>query len=421
MSAIVEKLDSGLTVVMDPMPEFESTAIGAWVRAGSRHERPEQHGLAHLLEHMAFKGTQKRSARQIVEDIENVGGTLNAATGFERTGYYARVLKQDIPLAVELLSDVVLNAVFDEGELEKEQQVVLQEIGEAHDQPDDYVFDCLQGVAWADQPLGRPILGTPGSVNAQTPAALDKFRSDFYRPDRMIVGAAGALEPDAFLQRVKDAFAGLEGVSIEESASPARRGGGENRASRELEQVHLLLGFQGWSVGDEALYAARVFCELLGGGMASRLFQSIREDLGLAYSVYSYLDIYRDAGLLGVYAGADEIRLPGLAPRIVEEVKKLADGPTEAETARARAQIKAALLMGRESAAARAEGAAAQLMAFGRTWSADEVRKRIDAVTPQAVADCARHALGGETLALAAVGPTDRLESFDALEAVRRG
>lgn len=392
----IHTLSNGLRVVVDPMPGLESAAIGVWVNAGARHETLEENGVAHLLEHMAFKGTASRTARQIVEEIEAAGGYLNAGTGYQRTGYYARVLKDDVPLALDLLADILRNPLFDADELEKEKDVVVQEIGEANDEPQDAVSELTQSLAWKDQALGRPILGTEDRVRSHDRARLLSFTAARYRPRNMVVVASGAVLEDEVLRQVEALFGDMTNDgAAENGAAPARYTSGRAADRRKTEQAHLMLAYPGVGLNDEGYFASRVFTELLGGGMSSRLFQSVREDHGLAYSVYSYSDVYDDGGIVGVYAGCDAGKAADAARLSVREIAAVAEGVSEGEVARARAQLKSALLMSRESPSARAEAAAGQLFAFGRLRPAAEIAAAINAVTPGAVAGQARATLEG--------------------------
>ncbi|MEM8987171.1 MAG: pitrilysin family protein [Pseudomonadota bacterium] len=418
MSVQEIKLKNGLRLVVDPMPGLESVALGVWAGAGARVERPEEHGIAHLLEHMAFKGTRRRTARAIVEEIESVGGHLNAATGYERTGYYARVLKGDVDLALDLLSDILRAPLLAEADLAREQDVVVQEIGEARDEPGDYVFDLLQSAAWGDHTLGRPILGTQESVRAQTPDSLAAFMGRHYGADNLVLAAAGAVDAEAFAKAAETVFADWPHAGHGGARVAATFQGGARSAARTSEQMHLALSFPGFGVADPLYYASRVFAEALGGGMSSRLFQTVREERGLAYSVYAYADPYADAGALGVYAGADPARAGEVPSLVIDEIRAMAERPEAAEVDRARAQLKSALLMSQESPAARAESAAGQTHVFGRVTPLPDLADRIDAVDAAAVAACAEKALSAP-LALAAVGGGEAAFDYAVIDALR--
>lgn len=400
-------LSNGVRVYIDPMPGLESAALGVWTRAGTLDEHDGEHGVAHLLEHMAFKGTTRRSARDIAEEIEAVGGFLNAGTSHQRTGYYARILKNDIPLALDILADILTEPVFDPGELAKEKDVVLQEIGEAWDNPDDAVFELLSGLAWGDHPLGRPILGTAESVKAQTRDGLFAFMRRQYAPDEMIVAVAGAVDATAFLRLVEDKFAGYSGGNGRAAREKPAYVGGVRHEPRRIEQTHLAAAFPGVAARDERFFAMRVFSEAFGGGMASRLFQTIREERGLAYSIYSFVECFDEAGVLGVYAGTDEEQGAETARLVRETIEAMTESIADAEIERARAMLKSSLMMSLESPAARIEAAAGQLFTFGEVLSPAVLRERLDAVTVEDARACAAHALEGRAPALSIVGPGD--------------
>src|SRR3984893_17615755 len=352
MSVEVTTLKSGLNVVTDAMPHLETASLGVWVASGSRDERRDEHGISHLLEHMAFKGTRRRTARQIAEEIEAVGGDLNAATGAESTAYYARVLKADVPLALDVLADILSEPAFDRDELLREQNVIIQEIGAVADTPDDLIFENLQAMAFPGQSLGRSILGTPKTVRSFDDGRLRDYLGRNYRAPDIVVAAAGAVEHQAVLAEVGKRFAGFNGPAGPPPA-PARFGGGTSVEKRELEQVHIALGLPGVSVQDSALYSLQVFTSILGGGMSSRLFQEAREKRGLCYSIYSVHMPYSDIGIFCLYAGTDAAATAELMRVIVGEIAGAADSISEPEVARAKAQMKASLLMALESSGAR--------------------------------------------------------------------
>jgi predicted Zn-dependent peptidase len=287
MSVEVTRLPTGLIVVTDAMPHLETASLGVWVGSGSRDERPDEHGISHLLEHMAFKGTSRRTARQIAEEIEAVGGDLNAATSIETTAYYARVLRVDVPLALDVLSDILADPSFDSEELRREQNVIVQEIGAAEDAPDDLIWDKLQETAFADQPIGRSILGTPATVRSFDRKRLAAYLSRNYRSPEMVVAAAGAVEHQAVVAEVERRFASFAGPRPP-TPDPARFVGGSRIETRDLEQAHIALAMHGLSHRDPNLYSLQVFTNVLGGGMSSRLFQEVREQRGLCYAIYAF-------------------------------------------------------------------------------------------------------------------------------------
>ena len=407
MSVEVTTLPSGLRVISDAMPHLETTAIGIWVGTGSRHESDPQHGLSHFLEHMAFKGTSRRSARRIAEEIESAGGDLNAATSTEQTAYYARVLASDTPLALDILADILTNSSFDEAEMAREKQVVLQEIAAVEDTPDDLVYELLTAAAYPDQAIGKPILGTAETVASFTRSAIADYVDTHYRADNMVVAAAGAVAHDRFVADVAQHF-GHVTPTLTTPSPRARYRGGDSRLKRRLEQAHVVVGFESFSFHDSAHYAAHIFSHAVGGGMSSRLFQTVREERGLAYAIHSFDWTYEDTGLFGFYAASAAANIPELMPVALDCLAEATETLTEVEVARAKAQLKVSLLTALESSSARAEQIARQHMAFGRIISREEIIAKVDAIT---VAD-ARQA--GRTMlrtapTVAAIGPIGKV------------
>src|SRR6187401_1105510 len=353
MTVQVTRLPSGLSVVTDRMAHLETASLGIWIASGSRNEKPDEHGISHLLEHMAFKGTKRRTARQIAEAIEAVGGDLNAATSVESTGYFARVLKADVPLAIDVLSDILSDPTFDAEELKREQNVIVQEIGATEDAPDDLVFDRLQETAFPSQSVGRSILGTPDTVRSFNPMRLRAYLSRNYKAPGMVVAAAGAVDHAAIVADVEKRFASFTGPGAP-APEPANFRSGTRVEARDLEQVHIAMALEGLPVRDDQLYSLQVFTSVLGGGMSSRLFQEVREIRGLCYSIYAFHWGFSDTGIFGIHAATGGENLPELVPVIIEELHKSAAKIDQKEIERARAQIRAQLLMGQESPAARA-------------------------------------------------------------------
>lgn len=390
MSTNVTTLPNGLRVATHAMPHLETASLGVWVASGARHETDRQHGLSHLLEHMAFKGTANRSALQIAEEIEDIGGDLNAATGLDMTAFYARVLKGDDGIALDILADILLNSTFSEDELEKEREVIQQEIAAADDSPEDLAYDLVQAAAFPGQALGRPILGTIESVGAFQAADLKQFLEEHYGPDAMVVSAAGAIDHEKFVRHVEALFGGL---TPRESRGERRAEyvGGAGASSRPFEQSHIVIGLPAPSYRDDDYYAAQVFTGLFGGGMSSRLFQEIRENRGLCYAIYATVWGLRDVGMLAVHAATAPEKIEQLAAIVAAQLQDIADnGPTTAELHRSAAQLKAGLLMALESSSVRAEQMARQLLSYGLLIPPRELTARVDAVTPTAVRDVAQ-------------------------------
>ena len=403
MTVQVSRLSSGMTVVTHAMNHLESAALGVWVGAGSRSERDEEHGLSHLLEHMAFKGTERRSAIEIAEEIEAVGGEVNAATSIETTSYYARILKDDVPLAVDILSDILRNSTFDPGELAREQHVIVQEIGAALDTPEDRVYDLFAEAAYPGQPIGRTILGTPETVRAAGSPMLDAYLQQHYRGPSMVVSAAGAVNHDKLVAAVEKSF---EGIGTDRGPAPslARYRGGEAREPRDLMETQIMIGFEGVSYTSEDFHTAQVLASVLGGGMSSRLFQEVREKRGLCYSIYAFHWSFSDTGIFGIHAATGPSDVNELMPVVIGELERAAHDIDEREVQRARAQLRAGLLMTLESPAARAGQIARQLLLFGRPLPVEELVEKIEAITVHKIRDLATRIFSGGAPTLAAVG-----------------
>ena len=413
MTINLTTLPNGLRIVTERMAGIASASVGVWVLAGGRHEAAEQNGIAHFLEHMAFKGTKRRSALQIAEEIEDVGGYINAYTSREVTAYYARVLEADVPLGLDVIADIVLNPVFDPKEIEVERHVILQEIGQALDTPDDIIFDWLQEAAFPDQPLGRTILGPAERIEGFGRDDLTGFVAQNYGPDRMILSAAGAVDHDRLVADAERLFGHLQPLA-RAAAAPAVWNSRERRETRDLEQVHFALGLAGPSIRDADFYPAQVYTTALGGGMSSRLFQKIREERGLCYSIYAQAGAYDDTGMLTIYAGTSADEIAELSNLTIDEMKRSAEDMSEAEIARARAQMKAGLLMGLESPSARAERMARSLAIWGRVPSVEENAAKIEGVTLAEVRAFAERLAGAEA-ALALYGPVAAAPALSSL------
>jgi predicted Zn-dependent peptidase len=414
MSVEVTRLPTGLTVVTDRMEHLETASLGVWVGSGSRDELSNEHGISHLLEHMAFKGTTKRTARQIAEEVEAVGGDLNAATSVETTAYYARVLRADVPLALDVLSDILVDPSFDVEELRREQNVIVQEIGATEDQPNDLVFDRLQETAFPNQPVGRSILGTPETVRSFTPAALRTYLNRNYRAPDMLVAAAGAVEHNTIVEDVQRHFAKFVGPAAP-APQAARFGGGTRVENRDLEQVHIALALEGLPQRDEQLFSLQVFASVLGGGMSSRLFQEVREKRGLCYTIQAFHMPYTDTGMFGLYAGTDAADAPELMQVVIDEIGNATETLNDAEVRRVKAQMKAGLLMALESSEARIGQLARQILAYGRPIPLDEIVAKVEAVTVDSARAAGRALLGRSPPAIAALGPGSGLESTAAI------
>lgn len=410
-TARITQLDNGVTVITDTMPHLATASLGIWAGVGARDELSDEHGISHLLEHMAFKGTRRRSARAIAEEIEAVGGDINAATSVEHTSYNARVLAEDVPLALDVLADILTEPAFDPEELEREHNVIVQEIGAALDTPDDLVFDLFQERAFPNQPIGRSILGTPATVRSFGADRLRTYLGRNYRAPKLIVSAAGAVEHEQVVAEAGRLLGGIAGDDKPEPLAGRYEGGTEIGGGRELEQAHLLIGLEGVSYRDPAIHALQVFTNVLGGGMSSRLFQEVREARGLCYAVYSFHWGYADTGLFGVYAGTDGGDVGELVDVVIDQIEETVESMTAVELARSKAQAKVGLLTALESSGARADQLARQMLAFGRPIPLEEIVAKLGAVTLEDAKAAGRSLIARGRPTFTALGPGKPLES----------
>ena len=390
MAPRVTTLVNGIRVVTDSMPHLATTSLGVWVAAGSRDEREDENGLSHFLEHMAFKGTTTRSPRDIAEEIEALGGELNAATGHESTAYYARVLSGDEKAALDILGDILMAPKFDAEEFVREREVILQEIASIQDSPDDVTFDGLHETAFPDQPLGRPIIGTSDRLARYRPEHLKAFLARHYNSENIVISAAGGVDHDGFVRHAEALFGGLPQGTVS-SGPAARYVGGTVASNRAFEQAHVAIGLPGPAYGDDDFFVAQVFAGIFGGGMSSRLFQEVREKRGLCYSIYASIWSLRDTGMTYLHAATAPELMDQLTGVIAHEFNEMRRGvPSEAEVQRAKAQLKVGLVSALESSAARAEQMARHLIGFGRLFSADELIERVEQVTREDVLNYAQ-------------------------------
>jgi predicted Zn-dependent peptidase len=414
-------LDNGIRVLSQEMPDHRSASIGIWVENGSRHETPAENGISHFIEHLLFKGTERRSAAQIAEEMDAVGGVINAFTAKEHTCYYAKVLDENVPLAVDLLTDIFLHSRFDDQEIERERSVILQEISQSEDTPDDYVHDLFSLDLFHDHPIGRPICGTAATVNHFTRKDFVKFFGARYRPHRVIVAAAGHLRHSDL---VKEMAARLGSVSDGAYSEPAGATAGSRPPqlrhgvfphAKSLEQAHLCLGVPGLEQAHPQRYVGYVLNTILGGGMSSRLFQEIREKRGKAYSVYSFSSAYRDIGYFGVYAGTSVESTPEVVDLIIKELKSLADGKvSDDELRRTQGQLVGSMILGLESTDSWMSHIARNEIYYGRTISVDDICRGIRAVTRNDVIELARQLFRSGALTLSLLGDfTDKVNLND--------
>ncbi|HEY8382988.1 MAG TPA: pitrilysin family protein [Microvirga sp.] len=411
----ISRLANGFTIATERMPEIATATLGVWVGTGSRHEEAHEHGLSHLIEHMAFKGTARRSARQIAEDIENVGGDINAATSVEYTSYTAKVLGENIDVALDVLGDILTNSAFEAGELAREKGVILQEHAAVEDTPDDLVYDAFMETAFAAQPIGRPILGTPDTIRSFDEATIRAFIAREYAPEKMVLAAAGDVEHAAVVQAAERLFGGLASVPGRQVA-PGAYTGGERRISRRLEQANLVLGLPGPSFKDPGYSATHLFAHILGGGLTSRLWHEVREVRGLAYAIDAFHWPFSDCGLFGIGAGTAAGDVAALVEVTLDATRRATADVEEAELARAKAQMKVALLSALETPGGRIDRIARQLLSWGRVIPSHEVIERVDRVTVEEVRAAGRRLLQGAPT-IAAIGPLKGLPKVGAIAA----
>ncbi|MCR9256993.1 MAG: insulinase family protein [Alphaproteobacteria bacterium] len=414
MASEITKLPNGIVVATDAMPHVHSASLGAWIGIGARHETAELNGISHLLEHMAFKGTERRSALGIAEEIEAVGGHINAYTSRENTAYYAKVLDEHVPLAVDILGDILTRSVFDGTELQRERSVVLQEIGQSHDTPDDIIFDHVQEAAFPNQPVGRPVLGTAETVQAITRDHLVAHVERAYGGDTLLFAASGNVEHDRVVDLVGTHFGALAPTGAGQT-EPAAYSGGDIRVERDLEQLHVILGTEGMAFADPDYHAMQVFSTLFGGGMSSRLFQEVREKRGLVYSVFSFASPFLDSGFFGVYAGTGPDEAAELIPVVCEQYHHTAETLSEEEIERAKAQLKASILMGQESTGNRAETLAQHLLIHGRAIPIAEQVAKIEAVDAAQIRRVISR-LTATAPTVSAIGPCRTLEPIERIQ-----
>jgi len=388
-------LPNGLRVVGERLPYLRSVSIGAWMHVGSMMEEKAESGLSHFLEHMVFKGTEKRTARQIAEEMDAVGGQLNAFTGRDCTCFYAKVIDENLELAVDILADLVINATMDETELEKERGVILEEIAMDEDSPEDLVHDLLQVAQFGEQSPGQPILGPAEQIAAYTRDDLLNFRRKHYAPKETVVALAGSYDPDKVLQWVTQYFGGWQNeIAPVETPDWQVLTGVNALREKDTEQMHICLGFPGMAYGTDGVYPLAVANNILGGAMSSRLFQRIREDLGLAYSVYSYPNTYKGVGTFGLYAGVSPKNAELVLQEIRAELKKFVDeGITEKEFRDSVTQLRSGYLMGLESPSARMQGLGRSTLLCGKPLSHEATLSAIEAVTMDKVMAVAREVL----------------------------
>lgn len=407
-------LDNGVRVVSHEMPDNRSVSLGIWVENGSRHESEPENGISHFIEHLLFKGTERRSAAQIAEEMDAVGGVLNAFTSKEHTCYYAKVLDENVPLAIDLLTDIFLHSSFDAEEIERERSVILQEISQSEDTPDDYVHDLFNLDFFKNHPIGRPICGKEKTVSAFRRQDIVNFFKSRYRPRRVVVSAAGNIRHSVLIEEMTARLGGVgngsgaDSGSVLDGENPPNMATGVYPHTKTLEQVHLCLGMAGIHQTHPKRYVAYVLNTLLGGGMSSRLFQEIREKRGKAYSVYSFSSSYKDIGYMGVYAGTSLDDTEEVVELIVKELKKVSTGEVTAdEVGRTQGQLVGSMMLGLESSDSWMSHIARNEIYFGKTVTTDEICQRIRAVTRDDVIELAGALFRSDRMTLTLLGDFD--------------
>ncbi len=407
---MIEKaeLANGVTVLTEKIPHVRSVAIGVWVDVGSRDEEDRQAGVTHFIEHLMFKGTERRSAKDIAEELDAVGGQLNAFTTKEYTCYYARVLDEHLSLAVDLLGDMLFHSRFDSTDIDRERNVILEEIKMYEDAPDELVHDIFAGTIWRSHPLGRPVIGDKKTVQSFSREDLLGFYDKYYSPGNMVVAAAGNLNKDRLLELLNKTFGVLKGEKKEKSFTVPKPNRSIFCRTKDTEQVHICLGTPGLPMDHESIYVFQIINTILGGGLSSRLFQEIREQRGLVYSVFSYHSSYHDSGLFCIYTGLSKKNVRSALELVIKEIRDIqVHGVSSEELQRAKEQLKGNLLLSLESVNTRMSRLGKSQLYLGRVIPPDEVVRRIMAVTDDDIKELARNMLKPENFSLASVGPWD--------------
>ena len=415
MSIQSTKLENGLRVVTDTVETVESVAVGIWCDVGTRHENMAHNGVAHMVEHMMFNGTPTRTSKDIVEKIEAVGGQMNAYTSRENTAYYIHLLKEDVALGLDVLSDMIQRSNFPDADLEKERGVIIQEIGMTNDTPDDLIFDLYQECAYPKQSLGAPILGTAEIVQNMGKQTLFDYVQTFYNAENLVISASGNITHDEMVQLTTRYFNALPSTPKSQFQAADYKGGFIYE-EKELEQAHVVMGFQGISKQDPDYYAAVLLSTIMGGGMSSRLFQEVREKHGLVYSVYSAYSAFQDDGQFEIYAGTGPDKLSKLIPVICDEVQKINQNVVSAEELnRAKSQLRSGILMGRESMLSRTNRQAKHMINYDKNFDLDDLLMKISAVSAQDIQNAANRIFDGVPT-VAALGPLPSMESYDKIQ-----
>lgn len=411
-----DTLSNGIRVVSETLPKSRSVSIGVWVKIGARHEPSERGGTSHFIEHMLFKGTKRRTAKDIATEIDSLGGEMNAFTSQETTTYYVKVLDEHLAEAVDILADILLGSKIDKDDMERERKVILEEIKGVEDTPDDLIHELFTATVWPDHPLGRPILGTRETIKALTHRDLLSYRNTYYSPREIVISVAGNFEHDRLIDLLERAFGMLVATETpKQMEAPAFRSAVSVR-KRQLEQVQVCLGCRGLAFTHDDRYVVLALNALLGNSMSSRLFQEVREQNALAYSIYSYVTAYRDTGLVTVYAGTDPANAVEAIKLIIMEIRKLRDeGITSAEEARVKNQIKGNLVLSLESSNSHMSRLARQEIYFGKYLSVDEVLKSVDRVSAGDIGRIAGELFQRANLSLTILGPLSKSDLPDGI------
>ncbi len=411
-----DTLSNGIRVVSETLPKSRSVSIGVWVKVGSRHEPPEIGGISHFIEHLFFKGTKKRTAKDIAIEMDSIGGEMNAFTSQETTTYYAKVVDEHLPVAIDLLSDILLGSRFDPVEMEKERKVILEEIKGVEDTPDDYIHELFTSTVWPDNPLGRPILGTKDTIRSLKHDNIVAYIDDYYSPKEIVISVAGNFEHARLIDLLDKSFGRLSRTGIPKQETTPAFTHALSVRKKQLEQVQLCIGCTGLNYTHEDRYVMSALNTVLGNGMSSRLFQEVREQNGLAYSIYSYITSYRDTGLLTVYAGTDPANALDVSRLTVKEMKKMREeGITRAEETRVKNQIKGSLILSLESSNSHMSRLARQEIYFGKYLSMDDIIKGVEKVTAEQVQSLAQRLFRSENLSLTVLGPLSAADVPDSV------
>ncbi|CEI84933.1 insulinase family protein [Ehrlichia minasensis] len=412
MSPSITQFRNNFTIITDTMPHVESVSINIWINVGSRYENTNITGISHFLEHMAFKGTKTRTALDIAQTFDDIGGNFNAHTDREHTVYHVKTLKRDIKIAIEVLADIILNSQFPQEEIDREKGVVLQEIYQTNDSPTSIIFDKYIEAAYPNQIFGKSILGTPESVTNLSKEDLQTYMSEYYHAGNMLLSVAGNITHEEVIDLVSQYFSKMK-KSAPKTAAPSVYYSGEYREIRNLEQVHLVIGFPSVSYKDDQFYTVQILDSILGNGMSSRLFQKIREQLGLVYTISSFNSSYSDNGIFSIYAATDKNNLIQLLTTIASEVKNITINLEENEITRAKGKLISEILMSRESTTARAESLGYYYSHYNRYILKEELIKKISAITLIDLQNCIHNLLGSNNkITLAAIGQIENLPSY---------